>query len=118
MKQREYIDAYKVIQKYENEKLPLDISFGLFKVKKILQDQWDFQVSREREIFDQYKPQLKEDGTFVFEKDSDREAFMTDFTELFDMDVDKEVEKVHIDFGSRIEMSITDIEVLSNFVEF
>lgn len=118
MKQQEYINAYKVIQKFENEKLPLDISFGLFKVKKLLQDQWDFQVSREKEIFELYNPKVTEEGTFVFKSKDDEKGFTEDFTELMNMDVDKTIDKIHIDFGSRIEMSISDIEALSSFVEF
>ena len=118
MKQQEYISAYKVIQKYENEKLPLDIAYGLFKVKKILQDQWDFEVARELEIFDLYNPEASEENTFTFKSVEDQKNFTKDFSELLNMEVDKAFEKVKIDFGTRIEMSVADIEVLSNFIEF
>lgn len=118
MKQQDYINAYKVIQKYENEKLPLNVSYGLFKVKKLLQDQWDFEVSRETEIYEKYKVSINEDGTFKFETPEDREGFLKDFEELLGMEVVQPIEKIRFDFGDQIQMSVSDIEALSNFVEF
>ena len=118
MKQQEYVNAYKVIQKYGEEKLPLDIAYGFFKVKKLLQDQWDFEIAREHEIYDRYKPKTSETGMFTFKSDEDQKLFTQEFAELLDMDVNKEFEKVKIDFGNRIEMSVEDIEMLSGFVEF
>lgn len=118
MKQQEYVNAYKVIQKYEEEKLPLDIAYGLFKVKKLLQDQWDFEVAKEQEIFERYKPKTSETGMFTFASDEDQKHFTEEFTELLGMEIDNQFDKVKIDFGDRIEMSVADIEMLSGFVEF
>lgn len=118
MKQQEYVNAYKVIQKYGEEKLPLDIAYGFFQVKKLLQDQWDFEVAREQEIFARYNPTTSETGMFTFKSEEDQKAFTQDFAELLDMEVDKEFEKIKINFGDRIEMSVADIEMLSGFVEF
>ena len=118
MKQEKYISAYKVIQKYENEKLPLDISYGLFKVKKILQDQWDFEVAKEQEIFDHYKPSVNDDGSFKFETTEDQIGFAKELSDLLSMKVDQDFDKVKIDFGDRVELSLTDIEALDDFIEF
>lgn len=118
MKQEKYISAYKVIQKYENEKLPLDISYGLFKVKKILQDQWDFEVTKEQEIFDRYKPSVNDDGSFSFETTEDQIGFAKELSDLLSMKVDQDFDKVKIDFGDRVELSLTDIEALDDFIEF
>lgn len=118
MKQERFVNAYKVIQKYESEKMPLDISYGLFKVKKILQDQWDFEVSREEEIYNRYKPSSDEKGNFKFDSPEDQKNFVKELTDLLSMDIDMDIEKVKIKFDDRIEMSLADIEALDDFIEF
>ena len=118
MKQQKFVEAYKIIQKYENEKLPLDISYGFFKVKKLLQDQWDFEVSKETEIFNKYQPTTDENGVFNFKSAEDQTNFSKEFTDLLDMEVDWNSEKIKINFGDRIEMSLAEIEALNDFIEF
>lgn len=118
MNQEKYVNAYKVIRKYESEKMPLDISYGLFKVKKILQDQWDFEVAKEQEIFDRYNPVIDDNGNFRFESAEDQTNFAKEISDLLSMEVDEDFDKVKINFDNKIEMSLSDIEALSDFVEF
>ena len=118
MKQQNIVNAYKVIKKYENEKLPLDISYGFFKLKKLLQAQWDFEVEREKALFNKYNPVQDENGNLVFKSDEDRQRFAEEIAELLNMDCDWDEDKVQINFGDRLEMPIVDIEALDDFVTF
>jgi len=119
MKQQQVVNAYKVIQKYQNEKLPLNVSLGLFKLKQALQPVWDFQVHEEQKIFDRYHPTQQEGSdSFQFSNDEDEQNFVQELGELLNMEADYCKEKFKIDFGDQINMPISDIEVLNDFIEF
>ena len=118
MKQQDIVNAYKVIQKYENEKLPLDISYGFFKLKKLLQSQWDFEIEREKAIFEKYDPQQEDNGNFVFKSKEDQQSFAQEIAELLSMECDWDEDKVKIDFRDRLDMPVVDIEALDNFITF
>lgn len=118
MKQQNIVNAYKVIKKYEKEKLPLDISYGFFKLKKLLQSQWDFEVEQEKTIFDKYQPQQDENGNFLFKSNEDQQNFAKDIAELLNMECDWNEDKIYINFNNRIEMPLIDIEALDDFVSF
>ena len=118
MKQQQIVNAYKVIKKYEEEKLPLDISLALFKLKKRLQDQWDFEIEQERKIFDKYQPEQGSAGSFNFKSKEDEAGFAKDIAALLNMDVDWDEDKIKIDFGGRVDMSLADVEALDDFITF
>ena len=119
MKQQQILNAYKVIQKYSNDKLPLDISYAFFKLKKALQEQWEFELERERKIFDKYHPTQEEDGQLKFDNDEDMKNFSKELTELLDMEVDMyDFSKIKVDFGGRLDMPVVDIEALDDFITF
>ena len=118
MKQQQIVNAYKVIKKYENDKLPLDISYGFFKLKKLLQAQWDFEIEREKAIFDKYNPTQREDNNLAFASEEDQNNFSKDLTELLNMDVDWDEDKIVINFDGRLDMPLGDIEALDDFVTF
>ena len=79
MKQKDYINAYKVIQKYQDKELSLDVSYGLFKVKKLLQPQWDFQLERESAIFTKYSPEQNEEGNLKFKDEESKSVLNTSY---------------------------------------
>ena len=118
MKQQQIVNAYKVIKKYENETLPLDVSYGLFKLKKLLQPQWDFEVEREEAIFKKYNPQNDEMGNIIFNNHEDQVHFEESIRELLNMDVEWNNEKVSIPFNHSFNVSMSDIEALDDFVTF
>ena len=118
MKQSDIIKAYKTIQKYEHEKLPLNTSYALYRIKKQLEDQWNFQVERETTIFEKYKPEIKENGNFIFKTPEDTQNFAKDIQELADMDIDIDIRKSTISFEDNVQMSVEDISALEEFVIF
>lgn len=118
MKQQQIVNAYKVIQKYKEKELPLDISYGLFKLKKLLQPAWDFELEEEGKIFDKYHPTQGENNELTFASVEDKTNFAKDMASLLDMESDYDEDKVIIDFNNRLDLTLTDIEALDDFVQF
>lgn len=117
MKQMIIANAYKTITKFDNEQLPLDISYKLYKVKKALQDQWDFQIKEEEKIFDKYHPQV-ESGKYIFDTKEDEENFAKEIIALANLEIDLDFNKVSIGFGDRLKLSINEIDALNEFIDF
>lgn len=117
MKQIKIINAYKVIQKYEQKELPLDIAYAFFKLKKELADQWNFQIEREQAIYDKYSPK-NEDGKLIFDSSESQRKFSEELGELLSMDVDWFEDKIKVDIGDRLMLSVADIEALDDFMTF
>lgn len=118
MKQHIFINAYKTLSKFENKELPLKTSYGLFKLKKALQIQWDFELKQEEEIFSKYHPIQSEDGGLVFDSPEDQQNFAAELSELLDMDVEEVPEKIDIVQSDDLVLSVADIEALDYFVNF
>lgn len=118
MKQNQFVKAYLTVQSHENDKLPLNVSYAFYKLKKNLQTQWDFQVEKEREIMEKYHPTTNEQGMYQFESDEARSNFGKELTDLAQLEVPMDFDKVHIDMNSEINFSVAEIEALDEFVEF
>ena len=117
MKQSQIVKAYKVIEKYEDKELPLDISFAFFKLKKLLQAQWDFQIETEKKIFGRHKIQQTENNVLQFETAEDTNDFFEELNDLAELDVDLSFKKIKVNIGDRMNLSIADLEALDEFME-
>lgn len=123
MKQKDIIKAFHALQKYEEKDLPIRISYSLFKVKKLIEDQVEFQLNAEQEIFQKYKPTSNEDGSLKFESEEQAREFAQEFSSKIDEIGEIEVEldlknKPKISLDQIVDMSIEDIEALEPFIEF
>lgn len=123
MKQKDIIKAFHALQKYEEKDLPIRISYSLFKVKKLIEDQVEFQLNAEQEIFQKYKPTSNEDGSLKFESEEQAREFAQEFSNKIDEIGEIEVEldlknKPKISLDQIVDMSIEDIEALEPFIEF
>lgn len=116
MKQKQIIEAYKTIQKYEKEQMPLNVSYKFFKIKKLLSEQWEFQLEKEQEIFDRYKPEFK-DNVFTFVDEEEKNKFAKEIKELSELEIDLDFDKIKIDFQD-LKLSVDDVEALDPFVNF
>ena len=122
MKQPTIIKAYKTIQKYENERLPMKVSYALHKTRVLLQAQWDFQGERERALIEKYNPKFTEDGMQFKDEDEAKrfaEEFQAELKELEDLDVDLgEFTKPRAPLSDDVQISVDDIAALEPFIEF
>ena len=47
MKQAQVLAVFNIIKRFQNQALPNDISYAFFKLRKLIQDHIDFQVSQQ-----------------------------------------------------------------------
>lgn len=120
MKQYKIINAYKIIQDIEkkDKEYPLTISHAIFKVKRALQDQWDFQIAEEQKIFAKYHPKQLEDGRFQVDSEELGAEWMDKLTQLSNMDVDIDYSKPQIRITDDVGLTVREVDALSDFVDF
>lgn len=123
MKQKDVVKAYHTIEKFEDKDVPLKVSYALFKTKSLIKDQVDFQLKKEREIFEKYKPSALDDGALKFESNEQAQEFAVEFdskiNEVAEMDIDLgEYKKFKIPIDQLVDISVQDIEALEPFIEF
>ncbi len=123
MKHEKIINAYMALERMSGTEIPLSISYKLFKIKKMLQPQWDFQRERIDAVIQKYKTQTNMDGSISIQNDEDKEKCVTELNDMIkeinDMDVDLNyVDKQEISLDTNIKMTISDIDALSDFINF
>lgn len=117
MKQFRIIKAYKALTKLGQQDLPIRLAFDLFKIKRALQPQWDFQVDEENRMT--AGANVNADGSVVFESPAEAEAFRQRLKEISAMDVDLKVKPVQVPLSiPGLKLSMEDIEALDGFVQF
>ena len=123
MKQGKIIRAYKTLNKLSQEKLPLAVSHKLWTLSRVLQPHWDFQTEKEAEVFEKYDPKFNEDGSMDFGSKEKAEECRAEYEktvkEIAELDVDLgDYKKVVLHLDDKLDISISDIEALSDFVDF
>ena len=123
MKQLNIVRAYKAINSLEQQKLPLSVSHKLWSLKRILQPHWEFQLEKENEVVSSFNPIPKVDGSLGFESDEVAAKCKAEFdrtvNEIADLDVDLgDFNKIVLHFDDKLDLSVADIDALSEFVDF
>ena len=120
MKQGHIIAAFKITDRFmDDTELPNDIVYALFRVRKIIQPQIEYQVKRQEKLIEKYKGVKQEDGGIIFENDEDRAAFDKAMMDLADTDMDiGKFEKIPFRLDNRCKLTLADIIVLDDFLEF
>lgn len=117
MKQYAIIKAYKALTKLGQQDLPIKLAFDLFKIKRALQTQWDFQVDEEAKLT--AGTTVNPDGSVTFETPEKAEAFRARLKELASIDVDLKIKPVQIPLSiPGLKLSMDDIDALDCFVQF
>ena len=123
MKQSKITQAYKAIGKLYGQKLPLTISHKLWMLKQKLAPTWDFQIDKEQEMIMKFNPVFGENGQITFENDEVANQCRTEYNklcnEMGEIEVDLgDYEKIAIKLDDKLELSIGDIDALSEFIDF
>ena len=118
MKHGKLINAYKVISDLYQQRLPLPISYKLYKLKNTLQKAWDFQVDSERKLIDEFKPNPTDDGRLQFADVDSAQAFDKRVKEVLDMDSDIEITPVSLPLIDGMSITPEDIEKLEGIINF
>lgn len=123
MKQSTIIRAFKALNNIYGQKTTLSVSHKLWTLRNMLMPHWEFQSEKEREVIEKYDPEVKPDGSVQFKSKEDGEACMKEYTqtvnELADLDVDLgDFKKIVLHFDDKLEMSVEDMDALSEFIDF
>ena len=122
MKQSDIIAAYKAADELCKQKIKSPKVANVFYiVKNLLKPQYDFQVEREKAVFDKYQFTQTEDG-LKFETQELADQFAAEYSEeikqLSEMDVDLDFKKQTVNLSEQFEISGDDIGALSPFINF
>ena len=119
MKQNKIVEAYKIIKNMNGEKFPLPIAYKLYKLRKELEPQVDFQYEQEKNLVDEFGGVVQENGSINFGNPENARKFVEKYNELGEMETDIEIEPVVINMRDvNIELSPNDIEKLDGFIAF
>lgn len=119
-KQEQVIGAYKALSNLSEAPLNLRTSYQIYRLLKKLQPYYDFQVNKEKELFQKYQPQFAEGGNFKFKTEDDAKEFSETMKELWETEIDDlDFKPVLIRIDQEdIHISVKDIKALQDFVIF
>lgn len=118
MKQRDIIQAYKVINKISGTEMPVKTAYKVFKLHKVLQSHFEFQVESEDRIVSQAGVAVSDGGVINFDNQEQYEAVKKLLDELGDMDVDFECTiKIPLEEFGNCSLSPADMQALEPFIE-
>lgn len=66
IEQRGAVGAYFVFEDIYKQKMKPSIAFQIFHLRHLLKKQYDFQIEREKQIIQDYKGEVKPDGSVSF----------------------------------------------------
>lgn len=120
MKQSKIIIAYNTIEQIKKREMvyPSTVSYALFKTKKALQDQYDFQSEEETKLLKEFNPEQGENGNLKFKSNDEASQFLTKLDELGNLEVKLEYEKQKIKLTDDLKFSVAEIEALDDFIVF
>lgn len=118
MKQGKLVGAYKVVSKLYEQRIPLPISYKLYKLRNVLQKAWDFQADSEQKLIDEFKPVSRQNGLLKFSDPETAKMFSQRVKELLDMDSDIEITPIEIPMLDDLSIAPGDIEALEGIVNF
>lgn len=116
MKQNKIINAKKIIDTLNKTQLSSFVAFRVFKLKKKLDECFEWQEERERELFEEYGASFNEDGSITLADMDKAEEFVSKITEMSELEQD--IEPVEIPLAAFETLSIEQIEALDGIINF
>lgn len=118
MKQGKIIKAIGALERVSNQRMPLKVSYSLFKLQQSLQPAMDYQAQREKELIDEFPPSETNGNRLTFDNPENGIGFNKGMKELAEMESDVTFTPVRIGTDCQIDISMEDIAALEEFVVF
>lgn len=124
MKQKDIISAYKAVAAFtqrekEAHKASLRMNHAIFKTRKLLEAQHQFQLESEQNIYNEFSPKQLEGNLLDFGTPQKKNEFFARLKELEEMDVDLgPFEKPVVSLGEEVSLDPDEIAALDPFIEF
>lgn len=118
MKQSKIIEAYKATNRIKDLKdIPNDIAYTFYKIRKLLQPQWDFQLERENALKEKYGFTFEE-GKVKFNSQQDAIECDKEMFDLANMDIELSIEKQTLKITDRPLLTVSEMESLEDFLNY
>lgn len=122
MKMFMIIECYNILEKICNTPMAFKNAYGIKMLMNNLSPHRTIAMEAEHAVVDKYNACINEDGTITTEDGSLESAsnFANDMNDIFDTDVEWNYGKIQIgvDAFCNIELSVKEVERLSNFIDF
>lgn len=120
MTYRHIVIAKKAVDELNTSRFPLQISYKLYKLKKKIDEIFQFEVDSEKKSISLYNGTIQQDGTITFQNKSDCEACTEAITNILNTALDEDIEPVRIpmNVATDIKVSPEMIDHLDGFVQF
>lgn len=115
--QKKVMSAFLVIAKMQTKPMPSLTAYKLFRLKKALADNVEFQAEEEKKLVDELKGTISPDGNITFEKPVDQVAFLSKRVEMEKLECEIGIDRVAFRADELPELSVADIEALDDFIE-
>lgn len=115
--QHKIVQAFKASEKViDNENLPNDVLWKIYKIRHIMMPSIEFQDVRENAIRNKYAAYLNNKGELAGALYNE---YLNELRELGNMEVDVELERrVRIEYKPEYGFTIREIEALEDFIDF
>ena len=99
---------------------PIRTAYQLFKMKKVIDSLFEFEVGQEKQAVEKYGGTIQKDGTIKFDHGENGLSFADEIDALLKTEVSEKVEPVVIDMKDIEDMSVSPamIRQLEGFVTF
>lgn len=118
--QEQINNAYTSLAYLSKLKLPIKISYDLYKMVKILEEKFNFSIEEERKLLACYNGTVDEQGTIHFKDNESCMKFKKEHEELLLLEHELDIDTIKIDMNSIDSqcISVDDIIKLEGFVSF
>ena len=109
-----------IINKFINDDdMPSDISYAFFRVRKIIENNIEYQIEYQAKLIKKYNGHNTEDGLVTFSSDDDRNSYDRAIADFANSEVDLEsFEKIPFRNDGRCKLSIGELIILEAFFEY
>ena len=116
---QKFLDMYNSFLTIYNNLYSSQTAYKLFLLKKQLDEQYDFLISREQQLLSQYNGKIEDNGKLNFATQEEQQKFIDAHKELSNIEIN--LPEIKIDMNlSEVTNNISpfDIELLSNIINF
>lgn len=118
MKQNQLFAAFPVLQKLINCKMPVKQAYDIYKFAKLVDENKQFFIDKEKQLIEQYHGEVGEGGKISFQNDEDMAQFKKDYAELNALDIEVAPLVVYFKDIPDIEITPMDIASLEGVIDF
>lgn len=116
--QKKAINAYRTIAKLSQQPMNSFTAYKMFKLKKALNDPFEFVSEQEKKFVDEIGGVINDEGRIVFKTVEDSEQYLKKRSELDETECDVNIKKTAFTLNELPDLSVADMESLDEFVEW